>query len=174
MPFAVLFQKIDPWLGAIIIGAEVMCDGANINGACLPDVDGEVVGTCQGVGAKIYGADPGGTRVRGVGAIDLGADPWRRLRTCQGVGAIDLGVDPLYTELATFLLHSFSSTPPPPRFLHALRAPPPCLAPRRPVPRTPPSSRAPRRAAPIARAPSPSAPCPAVPQPRRHSRRVVP
>jgi len=34
--------------------------------------------TCQGVGAKIYGADPrvgGSTRVRGVGAIDLGADP---------------------------------------------------------------------------------------------------
>jgi hypothetical protein len=33
MPFAVLFQKLDPRLGAIIIGAELMCDGANINGA---------------------------------------------------------------------------------------------------------------------------------------------
>jgi hypothetical protein len=54
---------MDPGLGAIIIGVEVTCDDANINGACLADVDSEVAG---------------------VGALDLGADPWRRLHTCQG------------------------------------------------------------------------------------------
>jgi hypothetical protein len=47
--------KNGPWLGAIIIGAEIPRDGANINGACLGDVDGDVVG---------------------VAAIDLGADPF--------------------------------------------------------------------------------------------------
>jgi hypothetical protein len=81
--------------------------------------------------------------VRGVGAIDLSVDPWRRLRTCQGVDAIDLGDDPLYTALDSFLLHSSSSKLPPPRFRPAAPAPcpaAPCLEP--------------RRAAPVARAPS--------------------
>jgi hypothetical protein len=56
-----------------------VCVDASTNGACLADVEGEVSMTSQGVGA-----------------IDLGADPWRWLHTCQGVGAIDLGADPLY------------------------------------------------------------------------------
>jgi hypothetical protein len=54
-------------LGAIIIGAEPVCAGANNIGACLPDVDAWLAVTCQGVGAIDLGADPpgsGSTRVR--------------------------------------------------------------------------------------------------------------
>jgi hypothetical protein len=40
MPLAVSFQKMDPYLGAVIIGAELLCAGANSFGACLPDVSG--------------------------------------------------------------------------------------------------------------------------------------
>jgi hypothetical protein len=68
MSLTVSFQKIDPMLGAIIIGAEPVCAGANNIGACLPDVDAWLAVTCQGVGALDLGADPPGigrTHVRG-------------------------------------------------------------------------------------------------------------
>jgi hypothetical protein len=48
MPLAVSFQKMDLMLGAIIIGAELVCAGANIIGACLPDGDALLDMTCQG------------------------------------------------------------------------------------------------------------------------------
>ena len=38
MPLAVSFQKMDPMLGAIIIGAEDVCAGANTIGAYTSDV----------------------------------------------------------------------------------------------------------------------------------------
>jgi hypothetical protein len=37
MPLAVSFQKMDPMLGAIIIGAEHVCAGANTIGAYTSD-----------------------------------------------------------------------------------------------------------------------------------------
>jgi hypothetical protein len=37
MPLTVSFQKIDPMLGAIIIGAEPVCAGANIFGVHTSD-----------------------------------------------------------------------------------------------------------------------------------------
>jgi hypothetical protein len=37
MPLAVSFQKMDPWLGAVIIGAELLCAGANNIGAHTSD-----------------------------------------------------------------------------------------------------------------------------------------
>jgi hypothetical protein len=60
-------SKIDLGLGTIIIGAEVMCDGANINGACLADVDGEVAGVSRGSTPRSMAPTPagGGTCVRG-------------------------------------------------------------------------------------------------------------
>jgi hypothetical protein len=42
MAFAVSFQKIDPNLGAIIIGAEVTYSGADIIGASYVYVAGDV------------------------------------------------------------------------------------------------------------------------------------
>jgi hypothetical protein len=37
MPLTVSFQKMDPMLGAIIIGAELLCAGANIIGVHTSD-----------------------------------------------------------------------------------------------------------------------------------------
>jgi hypothetical protein len=42
MPFAVSFQKMDPNLGAIIIGAEVTHSGTDIIGANFSYVAGDV------------------------------------------------------------------------------------------------------------------------------------
>jgi hypothetical protein len=58
MSLTVSFQKMNPMLGAIIIGAELVCVGANIIVDCLPDGDALLDVTCQGVGAKDRGADP--------------------------------------------------------------------------------------------------------------------
>jgi hypothetical protein len=44
MPFPASFQKMDPWLGAVIIGAELTRHGAKINGVCFADMDGDVAG----------------------------------------------------------------------------------------------------------------------------------
>jgi hypothetical protein len=116
MPLSVSFQKMDPYLDAIIISAEVVSVGANNIGACLSDVEAQMVVMCQGVGA-----------------IDLGADPWRRQNTCQGVGAIDLGADPLYPM--PVILHPHFFTP------HRRRN---AVSPRRPVHRPTPPPRPPR------------------------------
>jgi hypothetical protein len=42
MPFVVSFQKMDPYLGAVIIGAEVTHSGANIIGANFSYVAADV------------------------------------------------------------------------------------------------------------------------------------
>jgi hypothetical protein len=42
MPFVVLFQKMDLYLGAVIIGAEVIHSGANIIGANFSYVAADV------------------------------------------------------------------------------------------------------------------------------------
>jgi hypothetical protein len=57
MPFAVSFQKMDPELGAVIIGAEVVCVGANNIGVHTSDsgIPWNLHGTY--LGAKIYGAE---------------------------------------------------------------------------------------------------------------------
>jgi hypothetical protein len=39
---------MDPYLGAIIIGAKVVSVGANNIGACLSDVEAQMAVTCQG------------------------------------------------------------------------------------------------------------------------------
>jgi hypothetical protein len=55
-----------------------VCAGANIIGANITDVEGELAMTCQGVGAIDLGADTPGickTHVRGVGAKIYGAGP---------------------------------------------------------------------------------------------------
>jgi hypothetical protein len=57
MPFAVSFQKIDPLLDAIIIGAEATHSGATF------------------FGASIFIRGSWCVEFQGVGAIDLGADP---------------------------------------------------------------------------------------------------
>jgi hypothetical protein len=58
MLFAVSFQKIDPGLDAIIIGAEVMCDGATQMAPVSLMWMVRWRRRVRGVGAKIYGADP--------------------------------------------------------------------------------------------------------------------
>jgi hypothetical protein len=57
MSLSVSFQKMDPYLGAVIIRAELVCVGANIIGVHTSDV---------GI--------PGNLRGTYLGAIDLGAE----------------------------------------------------------------------------------------------------
>jgi hypothetical protein len=63
MPFAVSFQKMDPNLDVIIIGANFSYVAAD-------------VGSPRGGGPRSWGRPPLGHAL-GVGAIDLGADPMR-------------------------------------------------------------------------------------------------
>jgi hypothetical protein len=64
MSLAVSFQKMDPWLGAVIIVAELLCAGANNIGAHTSD--GGVTWDLRGM----Y-----------LGAIDLGAEVGARSTT---------------------------------------------------------------------------------------------
>jgi hypothetical protein len=68
MPLAVSFQKMDPMLGAIIIGAEHVCAGANTIGAYTSDAGVIWIYVARTsaprrpvndayLGAKIYGAE---------------------------------------------------------------------------------------------------------------------
>jgi hypothetical protein len=95
MTFAVLFQKMDPNLGAIIIGVEPSQSGVNSIGANQSYMDTNVAG--------------------------VGADPWTSLHTWQGCQAKIYGADPLYTgTMLLFFLIFFSRLrspaplPPPP------------------------------------------------------------
>jgi hypothetical protein len=53
MSLTVSFQKMDPWLGAVIIGAELLCAGANSIVAGQSDLAADV----SGVGAIDFVAD---------------------------------------------------------------------------------------------------------------------
>jgi hypothetical protein len=75
MSFAVSFQKMDPSLGAVIIGAEVVCVGANNFG--VHTSDGVIPWNLRGtyLGAIDLGAEVGAV---GQGRLPRRRDLWRR------------------------------------------------------------------------------------------------
>jgi hypothetical protein len=75
MPLAVSFQKMDPMLGAIIIGAEPVCAGANNIG--VQTSDGGMTRNLRGtyLGAIDLGAEVGASGQR---RLPRRQDIWRR------------------------------------------------------------------------------------------------
>jgi hypothetical protein len=177
MPLAVSFQKMDPSLGVVIIGAEVVCPGANIIGVCLSDVETQLAVTCQ-----ILAPTPlapaehvsGGRRHRS----------WRR----PPIFCADQCLSPYFDPAAVSRRPApFASPTParppmpaPPRLATGARAPPPCSTAPAPPRRAPPPAGAPplHRPAPpqprpAPRRPTPPRPLPA-PAPRPRRRRPTP